>query len=137
MKNLYWCIVVILLVPFFGYAQRINTDLSAIEATAPLSADQLPPFGTFYSAANPQNPPVPGNIFGWSGWLLTNGSYLLDDLDVSSRGGSQAGPMMMTATDGISPPGGGGSGGYEFTNSVAPFVFPTNGLWLWITIFQV
>ena len=106
-------------------AQLNGADLSAIEATTPLSADQLPPFGAFYSAAHPQLPPAPANIFGSDGWSLGNGIYLLDDLDGSSGAGFQAGPMMMTTMDSMSPPGSYGSGGYGFTNNVAPFVVLT------------
>lgn len=111
---------------------QLTNDLSAIEATTPLSADQVPPVATFYSAATPFAPPMPGNMGGYPAWDLGGGIYLLDDLDPSlaTFGGG------FHAMDDSGPfPGGGGDGGDGggFTNSIPPYAFPTNGLWLWIT----
>jgi len=110
--------------------QFSSDDLAAIESTTPLPADELPVDGTFYSAANPQNPPAPADVLGWQAWdlgnLEGNEIYLLDDLDVSFSGGG------FHAMDDPTPPGGDGYDGgfYEFTNT---YSFPTNGLWLQIT----
>jgi hypothetical protein len=121
-------LAVLLLWAIAVQAQPNNTNLSAIEATTPLPADQLPVHGTFYSAANPLLPPAPGNIWTAPGWDLGNGIYLLDDLGVSSDGGFYA------VGESVPYPwsGGGDGGGYGFTNSYS-FNLPTNGLWLWIT----
>ena len=110
------------------HAQLTGVDLSAIEAATPLSADEVPAFGTFYSAANPAFAPLPANIFGLPVWNLPNGAYLLDDLDGSSSGGFHA------MDDSAPYPGGyeGGGGGEEYTNNFS-FTFPTNRLWMWIT----
>ncbi|HTR40676.1 MAG TPA: hypothetical protein VMH87_03595, partial [Pseudomonadales bacterium] len=126
----YWCMAVLFLIPFVCDGQLNGVDLSAIEATTPLTADQMPIYGTFYSAAHPLIPPLPANIWGLSGWSLDNGYYLLDDLDDSSGGGG----FHAMAESAPFPPGyyGGGSN-YTFTSSITPYVFPTNGLWLWIT----
>jgi hypothetical protein len=104
------------------HAQLTGVDLSAIEATTLLSADEVPAFGTFYSATNPGSPPVPGNMFGLSAWDLGDGAYLLDDLDGSFGGGFHA------DDSGPYPGGYDGGGDEEFTNNVS-FSFPTNGLW--------
>lgn len=113
--------------------QLTSADLAAIEATTPLSADQVPVIGTFYSAANPQFPPAPADIFGLPAWDLGSLGgieiYLLDDLDGASGGGFHA----MDDSDPLIPEGGtndGGGGGYSFTNT---YSFPTNGLWMQIT----
>ena len=104
--------------------QLSSDDLAAIESTTPLSMNEMPSMGNFYSAANPSFPPSPGNILGLSGWNLGGGYYLLDDLD-GSGGGFHA--------DDVTPPPPFGSGGSPPTNSYSRFAFPTNGLWLWIT----
>jgi hypothetical protein len=50
--------------------QLSSDDLATIEATTPLPADEVPAIGTYYSAANPQYPPIPGNLLGLSAWNL-------------------------------------------------------------------
>lgn len=82
--------------------QLSSDDLAAIESTTPLSMDEMSATGNFYSAANPIAPPLPGNIFGLSGWNLGGGYYLLDDLE-SSGGG-------FHAMDTPAPPFSGGGG---------------------------
>jgi hypothetical protein len=66
MKSIYGSILSIatLLVANVLHAQLNQADLTAIEATTPLSADEMPATGTFYSAENPVLPPLPGNILG-------------------------------------------------------------------------
>jgi hypothetical protein len=123
-RNFYVFVLSLFLAEGLCQAQLNPTDLSAVEATTPLSADQMPLVGTFYSAAHPQIAPLPGNLFGLSGWDLGNGIYLMDDLDGSSVGGFHAMDDSALYSGGV---------GDEFTNSVTPYVFPTNGLWLWIT----
>lgn len=98
--------------------------LSAIEATTPLSADSLPMNGTFYSAANPNGPPLPGDINGLPAWDLGDGTYLLDDLDGFSGFG-------MRAMDDMSPPGFEDAGTNDYEPAFTPpQVFTTNQLWL-------
>lgn len=106
--------------------QLSSVDLAAIEATTPLSADEMPSFGTFYSAGNPNYPPLPTDISGSPGWSLGGGIYLLDDLDALSPGSG------FSAMDDSEPPypGGDGSPGGSIFNGES---FPTNGLWLQIT----
>jgi hypothetical protein len=110
--------------------QLSSADLAAIESTTPLSADQVPVIGTFYSAANPQYPPAPADILAFPAWDLGNLGgieiYLLDDLD-----GSGGGFHAMDDSEPPIPDGGDGDGGgYSFTNT---YSFPTNGLWMQIT----
>jgi hypothetical protein len=116
----------------YAQIQFTGSDLAAIEATTPTVADQLPVIGTFYSAACPQNPPAPINVFGFPAWDLgdfgTTEIYLLDDL---SDGGSGGGYHAMDDLEPPIPEGGDDGGGtYCFTNT---YSFPTNGLWLQIT----
>jgi hypothetical protein len=66
--------------------QLSDTDLAAIESTTLLSAGQMPPIATFYSAADPSFPAMPGNIFGLSGWQIGAGYYLLNDLNGNGSG---------------------------------------------------
>ncbi len=106
------------------HAQINTNDLAAIEATTPLSADAVPLFAVFYSAANPDNPPAPGNFYGLSAWDLGSGDYLLDDL--GGTGGFHA-MDEGSPVDGFTNE----DGGY-ITNyfSYSP---PTNGLWLQVS----
>jgi hypothetical protein len=102
---------------------QLTGDLSAIEATTPLTADEVPTVGTFYSAQNPNWPPLPGNLRNLPAWDLGEGRYLLDDLDVDyeSIGSIHSAGRMHAMDD---------SGG----GSPSPFnSYPTNGLWLEIT----
>jgi hypothetical protein len=39
--------------------------------------------GNFYSAQNPNWPPLPGNVWELSAWDLGDGFYLLNDLDLN------------------------------------------------------
>jgi hypothetical protein len=126
MKSIYGSVlfVVALFAANLLHAQLNSTNLTTIEATTPLPANEMPASGTFYSAANPGMPPLPANMFGLSGWDLGGGIYLLDDLDGSPSG---------FHPDDSGPPGPGGSGGS--TNNIygGNFIFSTNGLWLSIT----
>jgi len=53
------------------------TDLSALEQTDPLPPESLPVSASFYSAQNPNAPPMPFNPLGLSAWDLGNGQYEL------------------------------------------------------------
>ncbi len=93
---------------------EFNADVSAVEASAPIAAQDLPPAGNFYSARNISAPPSPGNFNFLPAWDLGQGNYLLDDLDFQPQ--SHVG--MRTMDDGPPPPvftntggGGGVSGG--------------------------
>ncbi len=112
-----------------------NTDLSAVEASAPIPAESVPKAGIFYSAQYPNLPPVPGNFNSLPAWSLGNGVYLLDDVDSGSQ--AQSGIGMGAMDSGVpAPPGGWGDGG-DGTNSPggasSSYVIPTNGLYLTIT----
>lgn len=108
-------------------AQIPDADaLSAIEATDPVSADSLPLVGTFYSAANPAMPPMPGDINGLPAWPLGGNVYLLDDLDYFSGGG-------MHAMDDSGGPGFDYGDDYDYPPYFNDYSLLTNGLWLEIT----
>ncbi len=99
--------------------------LQAVEATTPVPAESAPRGGTFYSAQFPNWPPLPGNIHNVPVWNLSNGSYLLDDLDVNYSQQPLNSSMMaggMSAMDAPSPDDGGSA-----------YTFDTNQLWLEIT----
>jgi len=89
------------------HAQAPDLDLTAIEATAPTPANQLPVAATFYSAQNLDLPPTPGNFYSLPAWSVGDGIYLLDDV------GSGVQPMdeVPQMPGGWETNGGGGSGG--------------------------
>jgi hypothetical protein len=104
--------------------------LSAIEAGDTIPSSSLPMGALYYSAANPNGPPMPGSM-GYDAWQIDSNTFLLDDLD-SSSGFSGRGMGMM---DDSSPPGfdDGGDGTNDYPSYSYTYVFPTNGLWLEIT----
>jgi hypothetical protein len=56
--------------------------ISALAATPTIPTAAQPPYGTFWSLANPDSAPLPVNVNGFPVWLMDAGnSYLLDDLD--------------------------------------------------------
>jgi len=87
-------------------AQAPDLDLTAIEATAPTPANQIPVAATFYSAQNLDLPPMPGNFYSLPAWSLGDGIYLLDDV------GSGVQPMdaVPQIPGGWETNGGGGGG---------------------------
>ena len=99
-----------------------NADLSAVEASAPIAAADLPILGMFYSAQNPNFPPAPGNFDNLSAWDLGQGNFLLDDVD--------SGFHAQGAMDGVPAPPGDGDDGGGWTNSYVPYTFDPSGLWL-------
>jgi hypothetical protein len=101
--------------------------LSAIEATDTIPSSSLPMGGLYYSAANPNGPPMPGSM-GYDAWQIDSNTFLLDDLD-SSSGFSGRGMGMM---DDSSPPGfdDGGDGTNYYPSCT--YTFDTNSLWLQI-----
>ena len=127
-KRAAFAIVLLVANVLHAQLQLSSADLAAIESTTPTPASQLPVIGTFYSAANPSAPPLPGNIFGEDGWNLSNGLYLLDDLNGSGGG--------FHAMDDSSPPyPGSGSGTNEggYITNYFSYSLPTNGLWLQVS----
>lgn len=108
--------------------QLSSADLSAIESTTPTPANELPIIGTYYSAANPQWPPLPGNLSGLPAWSLGNGAYLLDDLNVSG-GGFHA----MDDSSPLYPSSGGGTNEGGYITNYFSYSLPTNGLWLQVS----
>jgi hypothetical protein len=112
-----------------------NTDfeveLQALEMTTPIPAHQLTNLWEahgFYSAQNPDWPPLPADIMWLPVWPLGNGMYVLDDTNVdyaalaqsqSAAHGQAAGGMHAMDDN-----------GGEFTPD---FSFATNDLWLQMT----
>jgi hypothetical protein len=111
-------------------ANDLAVGLRAVEATTPVPATDVPPIGTFYSAKNPNLPPVPGNIFGLDAWDLGGGCFLLDDLDL---GDTIAGVGIRAMAMNVPMPGNGGDGGTNssFTSNYTP---PDYGMNLWLEI---
>jgi alpha-tubulin suppressor-like RCC1 family protein/DNA-binding beta-propeller fold protein YncE len=134
---------------FYGFssildAQMTDTNaaseqvvLEAIEESAPVPANNLPPSGTFYSAqhspisASPW-PPVPGNINNLASWDLGDGNWLLDDTNFDYSAVAPEARRMMTAASVPFPgSGGGGSGG---GGSGGGFTLPDYGTNLWLEV---
>jgi len=94
--------------------------LQTLAATTPLPTESVPPSGTFYSAQNPNWPPLPCNIHNVPVWNLGNDCYLLDDVDVDYSAPlkqTQSGMRMMGMES-------------SDTSDSPTYTFPTNGLWL-------
>jgi hypothetical protein len=72
----------------------LEMNLQAIEQTTPMSANFAPAVGTFFSAQNPNWPPMPGNMSQVPVWSLGDGFFLLDDL-VQSQARSAMGMQAM------------------------------------------
>jgi hypothetical protein len=56
--------------------------IQAIEQVPASPADSVPQYGAYFSAQNPNWPPLPGNMFSVPVWNIGGGDYLLDDLSV-------------------------------------------------------
>ena len=111
------------------------------ETGSPVPPDDVPQFGTFFSAQN--WPPMP---YDWAPDLpvysLGNGRFLVDDSSVnySDPGawggtwpqGSSEGARSMDDSGPPSPPGDGGGGTNSSGGVISTYVFSTNGLWLQI-----
>ncbi len=112
--------------------------VNALDAIPTISADSLPLGATCWSFQNPTQPPLPSDTIGVGAWPLSDGGFLLNDLNFDYNAVS-ASPMGMTAMDSGSsgPPGFGnlGSGGIgdDLTNLYSIWNFNTNLLWLQIT----
>jgi len=117
-------------------ASDMQVLLQAVEMLPTVSAESIPPFGTFYSAQHApgsaeQWPPLPSNVRQVPLWNLGDGVYLMADQQVdyslppmSSRMAGSVMTMNIPAFDG------GGDG----TNSDAPLFnfMPDYGTNLWI-----
>jgi hypothetical protein len=110
------------------------SSLSEAQLAALVSAlDETPTFavepgtnGTFWSLQNPGSAPLPFDSSDSGVWLMSDGSYLLDDLNFNYQAAAQTaqnGSVRMTSS--LSEDGG----------SLASLLasFDTNGLWLEIT----
>jgi len=65
-------------------ATDLGVMIQALETTTPMSASQLPDNARgFYSAQNPDWPPMPGDVFWLPIWPLGDGLYVLDDTSVN------------------------------------------------------
>ena len=111
-------------------AANLNPMLQAVETTTPQAAESVPSVGTFWSAQNPNWPPLPSNINNLDAWNLGNGVYMLDDFDFDYQDQTQSRAMAT----GVPSPGDDGYGdGGGYTSSYVPCTFDTNNLWLEIT----
>ena len=111
-------------------AANLNPMLQAVEAATPQAAESVPSVGTFWSAQNPNWPPLPCNINNLDAWNLGNGVYMLDDFDFDYQAQAQSRAMA----DGVPSPGDDGYGdGGDYTNTYVSCTFDTNRLWLEIT----
>jgi hypothetical protein len=63
---------------------QLTTLVNVLNASPTISASDLPRGGmgiTCWSLQNSSLPPLPGNTIGVDGWLLSDGSLLLSDLN--------------------------------------------------------
>jgi hypothetical protein len=91
-------------------------ELQALEMTTPMPASELPDLSEthgFYSAQNPDWPPLPADILWLPVWPLGNGMFVLDDTNVNYVELAQ-------------------SAGGVYSLNFEPQVFTTNDLWLQI-----
>ncbi len=116
--------------------QSVSADdmavmLQAVEATTPVAAESVPPYGTFYSASHANWAPLPANVNSVPAWNLGDGVWLLDDLDQpQAQMQTMAGTMMAMSAP---MPGVGGDGGTNnYTFNASSFVLPDYGTNLWI-----
>ncbi len=116
--------------------QSVSADdtagmLQAVEATTPLPAESVPPYGTFYSALHADWAPLPANVNNVPAWNLGDGVWLLDDLDQpQAQIRAMAGNMMAMSAP--MPGVGGDSGTNDYTFNASSFVLPDYGTNLWI-----
>jgi len=99
-----------------------DSELSALanvlNATPAIPMSSLPRSGiggTYWSLQQPSMPPLPGDTIGVAAWPMSDGSFLLNDLNYPYDSLSTASPMTMSAMDSPPLPGSGGS-----TNSYSP-----------------
>ncbi|PWU15818.1 MAG: hypothetical protein C5B50_14660 [Verrucomicrobia bacterium] len=70
--------------PLTPDALALQAAIEAAETTTLIPADQLPPYATFFSAQfGVRLCPAPCNAVAVPCWLLADGTYILDDLDVN------------------------------------------------------
>ena len=74
-------------------AANLNPMLQAVETTTPQAAESVPSVGTFWSAQNPNWPPLPSNFNNLDAWNLGNGVYMLDDFDFDYQAQAQSRAM--------------------------------------------
>lgn len=111
--------------------------MDTLNSTPTVQADTLPyhGIGTFWSLQNP-GAPAPADVIGVDVWVLSDGSYLLNDISFDYSGASSltasanaSSAVSLAAADSSN----GGTSGYSnyFANSA--FSIDTNQLWLQIT----
>jgi hypothetical protein len=104
--------------------------LQQLETVVPMLASELPEeTHGFYSAQNPDWPPLPGDVLGLPIWPLGSGLYVLDDTNVDYdevRAVNEAALTVQKAKLKRSSPLGGGG-------FLPMFSYATNVLWLEIT----
>lgn len=140
-RSRFWSLLTItsLIAATFGYvfaqdAADEQTVLQAIEQTTPTPADEVPVDGQFHSAAHPEWPALPGNIYNVPAWNLGDNVWLLDDLNYASSSSMTLSSSSMMTMDSSIDPGGGDTNGYGgYTNNFVPFTLDTNSLWLEVT----
>ena len=94
-----------------SYSDAQLEELLAVLAETPTILPAALPCGgmagTYYSLANPEWPPFPGDIQGVPVWSLSNGCYLLNDLSVTYNTTAAATATTMTMSANLKSDGGG------------------------------
>ena len=115
-------------------ASNLAALVAVLAQTTPTPVESLPRYGTFYSAQNPQWPPLPDNDNQLAAWGLGDGVYVLADLqfDYQAQAQLQRGAMVDPPPIPGGDDGDGGGGGV-YPPSYGGYGYDTNGLWLELT----
>jgi hypothetical protein len=114
--------------------------LGELDATPTLTMDALPyngMAGTFWSLQKPDSAPFPYDVSGAPVWPMSNGSFLLNDLNYSYPAASinKTSKTVTMLTDIPSPGDGGDTNSY--TNFTSNYTSPDFGTNLWLEITSV
>lgn len=122
--------------------QQLAAVVKILDATPTVPALDLPKGGTFWNLAQPDLPPLPGDLVGASAWELSDGSYLLDTTATVSDATTAAATSSttMSAMDESGPPGLPGTGSTNGSSGVTNYLHgfaPINTNLLWLQISNV
>jgi hypothetical protein len=121
---------------------QLETFVNLLDATPTIPMASLPRggrVGTFWSLQNPTWPPLPFDSSGAAAWPMSDGAYLLNDVNFDYNAASAvtvaSGPRMRAMSmDVPGPPGFGdtGDGTNTFTSYGSSYTAPDYGTNLWI-----
>jgi hypothetical protein len=110
--------------------EQLTTLVNALAATPTIPMASLPRggiVGTFWSLQNPNWPPLPFDSSGSTVWQMSDGGYLLNDVDFDYNA-----PTLQMRAMGMDVPFPGDGGTNSFTPDGASYIAPDYGTNLWI-----